>query len=133
MSNVSRLTRSKSRDITVWLVRDSNPRRLSRLIYSQIPLAAWVTSQCSRPPVISRTGASKEYLINHDCLSGLAIGSVMRMIYCDSVRGIRHLPSSFVNFGSTKRRISPAAIPKTAPKLLANQSMGSPWPIRAYC
>ena len=29
----------------VWLVRDSNPRRLSRLIYSQIPLAAWVTSR----------------------------------------------------------------------------------------
>ena len=26
-----------------WRVRDSNPRRLSRLIYSQIPLAAWVT------------------------------------------------------------------------------------------
>ena len=29
----------------LWLVRDSNPRRLSRLIYSQIPLAAWVTSR----------------------------------------------------------------------------------------
>ena len=27
----------------LWRVRDSNPRRLSRLIYSQIPLAAWVT------------------------------------------------------------------------------------------
>ncbi len=26
-----------------WRVRDSNPRRLRRLIYSQIPLAAWVT------------------------------------------------------------------------------------------
>ena len=26
-----------------WQVRDSNPRRLSRLIYSQIPLAARVT------------------------------------------------------------------------------------------
>ena len=31
----------------MWLVRDSNPRRLSRLIYSQIPLAAWVTSHCA--------------------------------------------------------------------------------------
>ncbi len=26
-----------------WRVRDSNPRMLSSLIYSQIPLAAWVT------------------------------------------------------------------------------------------
>ena len=31
----------------LWLVRDSNPRSLRRLIYSQIPLAAWVTSQCA--------------------------------------------------------------------------------------
>lgn len=30
-----------------WQVRDSNPRRLSRLIYSQIPLAAWVTCRGS--------------------------------------------------------------------------------------
>lgn len=29
-----------------WQVRDSNPRRLSRLIYSQIPLAARVTCHC---------------------------------------------------------------------------------------
>ena len=57
--------------VFVWLVRDSNPRRLSRLIYSQIPLAAWVTSQCSRPPVISRTGACKEYPINLFEFSGL--------------------------------------------------------------
>src|SRR5690606_9309944 len=28
-----------------WLVRDSNPRRRSRLIYSQIPLAARATSR----------------------------------------------------------------------------------------
>ena len=40
----------------VWLVRDSNPRRLSQLIYSQFPLATWVTSQMHfRSPVISRT------------------------------------------------------------------------------
>src|SRR5690606_4016890 len=31
-----------------WQVRDSNPRMLSSLIYSQIPLAAWVT--CPAPP-----------------------------------------------------------------------------------
>ena len=30
---------------TSWRVRDSNPRRQSQLIYSQIPLAAWVTRQ----------------------------------------------------------------------------------------
>ena len=30
-----------------WQVRDSNPRRLCRLIYSQIPLAAWVTCQAA--------------------------------------------------------------------------------------
>ena len=35
-----------SRVFEVWLVRDSNPRRLSQLIYSQFPLAAWVTSHC---------------------------------------------------------------------------------------
>jgi LacI family transcriptional regulator, repressor for deo operon, udp, cdd, tsx, nupC, and nupG len=34
----------------LWLVRDSNPRRLSRLIYSQIPLAAWVTSHAPEAP-----------------------------------------------------------------------------------
>lgn len=27
----------------LWRVRDSNPRRQCQLIYSQIPLAAWVT------------------------------------------------------------------------------------------
>ena len=32
----------------LWQVRDSNPRRLSRLIYSQIPLAAWVTCRCAQ-------------------------------------------------------------------------------------
>ena len=31
-----------------WLVRDSNPRRLSQLIYSQFPLAAWVTSHAEK-------------------------------------------------------------------------------------
>ena len=46
----------------LWLVRDSNPRRLSRLIYSQIPLAAWVTSQMHpRPPVISRTNVLDKF------------------------------------------------------------------------
>lgn len=30
-----------------WRVRDSNPRMLSSLIYSQIPLAAWVTRHCA--------------------------------------------------------------------------------------
>jgi hypothetical protein len=29
-------------------VRDSNPRRLSQLIYSQFPLAAWVTSHAAK-------------------------------------------------------------------------------------
>lgn len=34
-----------------WRVRDSNPRRLRRLIYSQIPLATWVTRRgCSGQP-----------------------------------------------------------------------------------
>jgi hypothetical protein len=33
---------------SMWLVRDSNPRRLSQLIYSQFPLAAWVTSHAAK-------------------------------------------------------------------------------------
>ena len=46
----------------VWLVRDSNPRRLSQLIYSQFPLATWVTSQAHfRPPVISRTEVLQKF------------------------------------------------------------------------
>ena len=34
----------------LWRVRDSNPRRLRRLIYSQIPLAAWVTRRVRTRP-----------------------------------------------------------------------------------
>ena len=44
----------------LWLVRDSNPRRLSRLIYSQIPLAAWVTSRRKETNKIA-FDALKEY------------------------------------------------------------------------
>ena len=48
--------------LVVWLVRDSNPRRLSQLIYSQFPLATWVTSQMHfRPPVISRTEVLEKF------------------------------------------------------------------------
>ena len=40
--------RSSARAAGLWRVRDSNPRRLRRLIYSQIPLAAWVTRPAAR-------------------------------------------------------------------------------------
>ena len=36
-----------------WQVRDSNPRSLRRLIYSQIPLAAWVTCRGATDRVYS--------------------------------------------------------------------------------
>ena len=45
--------RPMSRLITWWQVRDSNPRMLSSLIYSQIPLAAWVTRQVRTHPAFS--------------------------------------------------------------------------------
>gem|GEM_PF-4424346 len=49
--------------ISRWRVRDSNPRRLRRLIYSQIPLAAWVTRQCTPDQAHSHLigGAGQEY------------------------------------------------------------------------
>ena len=45
---------AKSEDLAPWRVRDSNPRRLRRLIYSQIPLAAWVTR-------LVHSGTPKDY------------------------------------------------------------------------
>ena len=45
--------RALSWDFMVWRVRDSNPRSLRRLIYSQIPLATWVTRQARPPSVIT--------------------------------------------------------------------------------
>ena len=45
----------------MWRVRDSNPRRLSQLIYSQIPLAAWVTRHALPTGVFTnRVRASKD-------------------------------------------------------------------------
>ena len=41
-----------------WRVRDSNPRRLSRLIYSQIPLAARVTRRLRTSAPLNNTGRS---------------------------------------------------------------------------
>ena len=41
-----------------WRVRDSNPRSLSRLIYSQIPLAAWVTRQGAPARLFQSTGGA---------------------------------------------------------------------------
>jgi len=53
----------------MWLVRDSNPRRLSQLIYSQFPLATWVTSQmrflCRRGkqyPTLAKSSSEKKVL-----------------------------------------------------------------------
>jgi hypothetical protein len=42
----------------MWRVRDSNPRRLSRLIYSQIPLAARVTRRLRTSAPLNNTGRS---------------------------------------------------------------------------
>ena len=44
----------------MWRVRDSNPRMLSSLIYSQIPLAAWVTRRRTRPSSAHNRGPVKE-------------------------------------------------------------------------
>ena len=45
-----------------WWMRDSNPRRLSQLSYSQIPLAAWVIHPMrTRPQPHGRTRKCQEY------------------------------------------------------------------------
>ena len=45
-----------------WRVRDSNPRRLRRLIYSQIPLAAWVTRQGAPVRLSQTTGSAISHI-----------------------------------------------------------------------
>ena len=48
-----------------WRVRDSNPRMLSSLIYSQIPLAAWVTRRgAPTTSYLLTEGARQEYSSN---------------------------------------------------------------------
>src|SRR4051812_21000220 len=51
----------------LWRVRDSNPRRLRRLIYSQIPLAAWVTRQIR--------GAARSAVNDTGAVAGLRTGT----------------------------------------------------------
>jgi hypothetical protein len=49
------------RGFSLWRVRDSNPRMRCSLIYSQIPLAAWVTRQGAPSTCIHLTeGAEQE-------------------------------------------------------------------------
>lgn len=47
-----------------WRVRDSNPRSRRRLIYSQIPLAAWVTRHVVANRTLARSATSQGYSVN---------------------------------------------------------------------
>ena len=51
-----------------WRVRDSNPRMLSSLIYSQIPLAAWVTRQ-AHPSDLYRRPETRVLIVLSTALS----------------------------------------------------------------
>ncbi len=48
------------RGFHTWRVRDSNPRSRRQLIYSQIPLAAWVTRHRTRPRSAHNRGPVKD-------------------------------------------------------------------------
>ncbi len=58
LTHVATQVRPMSRLITTWRVRDSNPRSLRRLIYSQIPLATWVTRQGAPAQLLQSTGGA---------------------------------------------------------------------------
>ena len=47
--------------LSTWRVRDSNPRSRRQLIYSQIPLAAWVTRQSHPTTFCTQPGACQGY------------------------------------------------------------------------